>query len=68
MDIDIFQSIGPGPGKHVNAIAYSSRISRVTSNLFTSSLAVGADIMILRALGLMNPSSTALSINESKEL
>jgi len=40
----------------------------VTSNFFTNSFAVGADTIIWRALGLINPSSTALSINDSSEL
>lgn len=40
----------------------------VTSSFFTNSLAVGADIIMWRALGLTNPSSTAVSMNDSKEL
>lgn len=43
-------------------------VKKVTSIFLTSSLALGAETMIWRAFGLMNPSSTALSINESKEL
>lgn len=43
-------------------------IKKATSSFFINSLAVGADTMIWRALGLMNPSSTALSMKESKEL
>jgi hypothetical protein len=39
-----------------------------TSIFLTSSLGVGADTIIWRALGLMKPSSTALSINDNKEL
>lgn len=39
-----------------------------TSNFLTNSLAVGADTIMWRALGIINPSSTALSINDSKEL
>lgn len=40
----------------------------ITSNFLTNSFAVGAETMIWRALGLMKPSSTALSMNDSKEL
>ena len=43
-------------------------LKRFTSSFLTKSFAVGADIIIWRALGLMKPSSTALSINDSKEL
>lgn len=41
---------------------------KVTSNFFTNSFDVGADTIMWRAFGLMNPSSTALSMNESNEL
>lgn len=39
-----------------------------TSIFFTSSLAVGAETIMCRAVGLMKPSSTALSINDNNEL
>lgn len=38
-----------------------------TSIFLTSSLAEGADTMMPRALGLINPSSTASSMNDNSE-
>lgn len=39
-----------------------------TSIFLTNSFGLGAETMIWRAFGLMKPSSTALSINDNKEL
>ena len=39
-----------------------------TSSLHMSSWAVGADTIMLRAAGVMKPSSTALSMNDRSEL
>lgn len=39
-----------------------------TSSLHMSSWAVWADTMMLRAAGVMKPSSTALSMNDRSEL
>lgn len=40
----------------------------ITSIFLTSSFVDGADTIIWRALGQMKPSSTALSIKDSKKL
>lgn len=40
----------------------------VTSIFLTSSFGVGADTIIWRAVGLMKPSSTALSMKDKREL
>jgi len=49
-------------------IVFLSLDKLVTSNFLTNSFAVGADTIMWRAFGLINPSSTALSMNDNKEL
>lgn len=43
-------------------------LGKITSNFFTNSFAVGAETIMWRAFGLINPSSTALSMNDNNEL
>lgn len=49
------------------AFTYNKKILNYTSSFEISSWAVGVDTIIRRAMGVMKPSSTALSMKDNNE-